>query len=64
VEHIAERTNARLLALGTLVERLSVGRSTVFHLIGSGELRSVKIGARRLVPESALVEFINRLEAS
>ncbi len=40
-----------------------VGRSKFYELVGSGELRSVKIGKRRLVPEQAIVEYIARLEA-
>jgi excisionase family DNA binding protein len=38
---------------------LSVGRSTVYDLIRSGRLRSIKIGRRRLVPRSALDAFID-----
>jgi hypothetical protein len=33
------------------------------EMLSSGSLRSVKIGRRRLVPESAIVELIRRLEA-
>jgi excisionase family DNA binding protein len=33
---------------------LGVGRSTVYDLIRSGRLRSVKIGRRRLIPRDAL----------
>jgi excisionase family DNA binding protein len=55
---------ARLNDIPSVMHRTKVGRSTIFDLIGSGKLRSVKIGARRLVPESALVEFIERLEAA
>ncbi|MCV7267757.1 helix-turn-helix domain-containing protein [Mycolicibacterium doricum] len=44
------------------MERLGVGRSTVFALMASGALRSCKVGRRRLVPESAIVEFIENLE--
>lgn len=40
-----------------------LGRSKLWELIGSGELRSVKIGKRRLVPEQAICEYIARLEA-
>jgi excisionase family DNA binding protein len=39
-----------------------LGRSKLWELIGSGELRSVKIGKRRLVPEQAICEYIERLE--
>ena len=45
------------------MERLDLSRSTVYTLIRSGHLRSVKVGKRRLVPESALAEFIERLES-
>ena len=57
----AERT-ARLHPVETVMERLGVGRSTVFALMSSGELRSCKVGRRRLIPESAIVEFIENLE--
>ena len=39
-----------------------IGRSKVYELIASGELRTVKIGRRRLVPAAAIEEFIARLE--
>lgn len=38
---------------------LKVGRSTVYDLIRSGRLRSIKIGRRRLVPRSALDALID-----
>lgn len=41
---------------------LAIGRSKVFELIETGELRSLKIGRRRLVPTSAIAEYIERLE--
>ena len=44
--------------------RLSISRTQVFKLIASGRLRSVKIGNRRLVPEQAIVDFINELDAA
>ena len=44
------------------MERLGVGRSTVYALMKSGELRSVHVGARRLIPEQAIVDFINKLD--
>lgn len=40
----------------------SIGRSKFYELVSSGELRSVKIGKRRLVPEQAICEYIARLE--
>jgi excisionase family DNA binding protein len=39
-----------------------LGRTKVFELIKSGELRTVKIGRRRFVPASAVEEYVARLE--
>lgn len=56
--------NDRLLDEKATRERLGgIGRSLFYEKIGSGELRSVKIGKRRLVPEQAIAEYIARLEA-
>lgn len=54
---------ARLHAIPVVQDRLSIGRSKVFELMDSGELRSIKIGKRRLIPESAIAEYIERLES-
>lgn len=54
---------ARLHAIPVVQDRLSIGRSKVFELIETGTLRSIKIGKRRLVPESALAEYIDSLVA-
>jgi excisionase family DNA binding protein len=43
--------------------RLNVKRSTVFKLFETNQLRSVKVGRRRLVSEAALCEFIEKLDA-
>jgi excisionase family DNA binding protein len=45
-------------------KRLNVGRSTVFALMASGQLRSIKIGKRRLISESALIDFVHAAEAA
>ena len=45
-------------------ELLSIGRSKVYELIGTGELVSVQIGASRRIPVQALVEFVHQLQAS
>jgi excisionase family DNA binding protein len=36
---------------------------TIDRLIESGELETVKIGRRRLVPHAALEEYVERLRA-
>lgn len=42
-------------------ELLSLGRTTVFHLIRTGALESVKIGAARRVPLWAIRKYLDRL---
>ena len=53
----------RLHPVDTAFERICVSRAKGYELIARGVLRSVKIGRRRLIPESAIVEFVARLEA-
>lgn len=52
---------ARLHQIPSACDRLGVGRSMLFELIKNGELDSVKVGRRRLIPESAIVAYIERL---
>lgn len=54
---------ARLNHVESVMERLGLGRSTVYELLASGQLRSVKVGRRRLISESALIDFIEKLDA-
>ncbi len=60
---LAEQHLARLHDIESVMDRLKLGRSTVFAELASGRLRSVKVGRRRLVSEAAITEFIERLEA-
>lgn len=53
-----------LLTPEEAAERLSVGRSRIFELIGAGRLRSVRVGASRRIPASALIDFVNDLAAA
>ncbi|WP_067504077.1 helix-turn-helix domain-containing protein [Actinoplanes sp. TFC3] len=41
---------------------LSLSRSVIYELIRSGRLRTVKEGRTRLVPESAITEYVSLLE--
>ncbi|KBR62182.1 helix-turn-helix domain-containing protein [Mycobacterium avium] len=59
---MADSATSRLHGIPAVQERLSLSRSSVFALIGSGELRSVKVAGRRLVPEQAIVDFIDKLD--
>lgn len=40
---------------------ISVGRTTAYELIARGELESVKINNKRLVPRAAIDDFVRRL---
>ena len=53
----------RLVSVQDACGALSIGRSGLFQLIAKNELRSVKLGARRLIPIEALDEFVERLQA-
>jgi excisionase family DNA binding protein len=45
-------------------DALRLSRSQIYELIRSGRLRSVKAGRRRLVPVSALAEYVESLGKS
>jgi excisionase family DNA binding protein len=44
-------------------ELLRVGRSTVYDLMRSRQLVSIKIGRRRLIPAGAVTAYIDNLVA-
>lgn len=50
--------SARLLSVEQAAEYLSVSRTLAYELLASGDLDSVHIGSRRLVPVVSLVRFI------
>lgn len=47
-----------------VVARTRLSRSKVYEEIDAGRLQSVKVGRRRLIAESALVDYINNLIAA
>ena len=49
-----------LLTVNEAAARLAIGRTTLYELISSHELRTVKIGRARRIPESAVDEWIRR----
>lgn len=53
--------NDFVLTIDEAAERLRVSRWTLYSLIRSNQLRTVKIGRRRLVPVDALAECLDRL---
>lgn len=47
-----------LLTVPEAMSLLNVGRTAIYRLITSGDLASIKIGASRRVPQSAIDSFI------
>lgn len=51
---------AELLTVPQVMERLKLGRSTVYDLIRSRRLTSITVGRARRVPVDAVRDFITR----
>ena len=51
-----------LLTIDAAAASLRVSRWSVYNLIRSGQLRTIRIGRRRLVPMNALTECLERLK--
>lgn len=47
-----------LLSIPAAAERLGIARSKLYGLIASGDLGSLTVGRRRLVPSAAIAGFI------
>jgi excisionase family DNA binding protein len=52
-----------LLRPEEVAQALGIGRTTVFELMRSGELRSVKIGVSRRILAEAVTEYVAGLSA-
>lgn len=52
-----------LVDVDEAARRLGLGRTKLYDLIGSGALRTVTVGRRRLVPVAALDELVADLLA-
>jgi excisionase family DNA binding protein len=51
-----------LFTIDEAAAQLRVSRWSVYNLIRSGQLRTIKIGRRRLVPLDALTECLEHLK--
>lgn len=40
---------------------LGIGRSKLYQLLSSGEITSVKVGSRRMIPPSSMATFVGSL---
>ena len=46
------------LSVREVMEELSLGRNSVLTLVHSGQLRSVRVGKRIIIPRRALEDFL------
>ncbi len=56
-----DNLDRKLVSVEEAARTLSIGRSLLFEMLSAGTIRSVKVGRRRLVPVSALEEYVKRL---
>jgi excisionase family DNA binding protein len=50
-----------LLTVKESAKRLSLARSTLYELVLTGEIASIKIGRSRRIPLDALTAYVDRL---
>jgi excisionase family DNA binding protein len=55
---------AVLYRVDEAADALRLSRSVLYDLIRSGRLRTVKAGRRRLIPVSALTEYVESLDGA
>ncbi|TCJ94629.1 helix-turn-helix domain-containing protein [Nocardia alba] len=53
---------SKLLNEAEVRKLIPIGHSKYYELIGSGALRSVRIGRRRFVTEQAIADYISGLD--
>jgi excisionase family DNA binding protein len=56
-------SDKKLYRVPEAMEMLSLGRSVIYELMRSGRLRSVTEGRSRLIPASAIAEYVALLES-
>ena len=57
---MAELPDVRFLTVAEVAELMSVSKMTVYRLVHAGELPAVRFGRSYRVPESAVVEAVQR----
>ena len=62
-EKTTNNTDLQLLSVREACEKLGVGHWSIYQLINRNDLKTVKIGARRLVSLRSINNFIEELEA-
>lgn len=57
---MSDNTERAAYSVPDTAHRLNVSRSQVYRLLKSGDLKSIKIGARRLILPSSIRELLER----
>ena len=57
------RPSSAMLTVDEACEYLRISKWTLYRLIQTGKLKTIKIGSRRLIRTVSLQEFVDRLEA-
>ncbi len=50
----------RAYSIDETAHQLSIGRNSVYNLINAGELKSLRIGARRVIPVDEITRLLNQ----
>ena len=50
--------NKLLLSVSDAMHKMSISRGTFYNQINSGELESLKIGRKRLIPKNSIEKYI------
>ena len=53
-----------LLDVSTFAKSIGIGRSKAWELVSTGQIASVRVGTRRLVPREAVEQFVAGLITS
>lgn len=61
VESASVENQTLLVTIEEAARLLGIGRTTMFELIGRGELKSVRLGRRRLIARRQLESFVEEL---
>lgn len=51
----------QLYRVEQVAELMQLGRTRIYEMIARGELRSIRVGSARRIPESALAEWLDRV---
>lgn len=62
MSHLVSTLDKPLYRVSEALELLPYSRSKLYELIRSGRLRTVKEGSARLIPASAIAEYVALLE--